>query len=154
MQATELYPLLCNIFSPRTVSCLADERRLLLSCLLAEARLGLCRMHAEYRARLELADGCLLFSEGLFEEKLGPDFSWGSRSSTMTITNGVLTGSIRERRSFFGSRYELEFSFGPGRLACQQLAQSCGLVFQDRPLALELLINEQGLRPLPPLSGS
>lgn len=154
MQVSDLYPRLCSIFAPRQISCLSDERRLVLSWLVAEARLGLCLMRASYRARLELADGYLLFSEGLFEKKQGPDFSWGSRSSTMTTTNGVLTGRISEHRSFFGSRYDLEFSFGPDRLACRHLAESCGLVFQDRPLALELLLQEQGLRPLAPLSGS
>jgi len=149
MQVRELYPQLCRIFAPRPIVCAADEHVLLLSCVLAEATVFACRMRACYRARLELLDGCLWFSEGLHEEKQGLDLSWGSRRSALTTHGAVLSGSIRERRSFFGQRYLLEFEFGPYRQACLQLARQYGLRFEDRLLALDLLLPPPGLAPLP-----
>lgn len=143
-----LYPELCSIFAPRPISCAADDRVLVLSCVLAEAALFTCRMRACYRARLEIKDDCLVFSEGLHEEKQGLDFSWGYRRTTLQTHGSVLSGSIRESRFFFGQRYLLEFEFGPYRQACMQLAQRHGLRFEDRLLALDLLLVPQGLEVL------
>jgi len=148
MLIRELYPELCAIFAPRPIECAADDRVLVLSCVLAEAVLLACRMRACYRARLEIKDDCLVFSEGCHEEKRGLDLSWGSRRSTLKTKGTVLSGSIRESRSFFGQRYLLEFEFGPYRQACMQLAQQHGLRFEDRLLALDLLLAPQGLETL------
>ncbi|MGE0156469.1 MAG: hypothetical protein AB7T17_05535 [Geobacter sp.] len=144
-----LYPDLCTIFAPRAIACAANDHLLSLSCVMAEATLFTCRMRACYRARLELSDGSLWFSEGLQEEKQGLDLSWGSRRSTLKTNGSVLSGSIRESRSFFNQRYRLEFEFGPYRQACMQLAQQHGLRFEDRLLTLDLLLPPQGLAPLP-----
>ena len=149
MLIRELYPGLCAIFAPRPIECAADDRVLVLSCVLSEATLFTCRMRACYRARLELVDNCLWFSEGLQEEKQGLDLSWGSRRSTLQNEGAALSGSIRESRSFFGQRYLLEFEFGPYRQACMQLAQQYGLGFKHRLLALDLLLPPQGLASLP-----
>ena len=145
-----LFPEVCTIFAPWPIECAADDRVLLLSCVLAEAALFTCRMRACYCVRLEIKDGCLVFSEGLHEEKQGLDLSWGSRRSTLKTTGMVLSGSIRESRSFFGQRYLLEFEFGPYRQAYMQLAQQHGLRFDDRLLALDLLLSTRGLEALTP----
>lgn len=149
MLIQELYPELCTIFAPRAIECAADDHVLVLCCVLAEATVFTCRMRACYRVRLELSDGCLWFSEGLQEEKQGLDLSWGSRRSALKTNGAVLSGSIRESRSFFSQRYLLEFEFGPYRQACMQLARQHGLRFEDRLLALDLLVPPQGLAPLP-----